>query len=122
MNHQRKTVSLWFELLHLIEALDGVRSLLDALTSDGFDSAKDARRLPVAAMSINNLVLLRMHALCDVVRHNLDPATFWAPHNDAGPVGLLGDEHDIRFEEWQQNTAKTSATPKRRRKKRSKMP
>jgi hypothetical protein len=57
-----------------------------------------------SARAINNLVLLRLNGLCDIIRHELDPALFWAPYNDAGDAELPDNEHDIRFEEWPKTT------------------
>jgi hypothetical protein len=109
----RKTISLGFELSYLVDVLDGVRAILAALTADAYDSQKDAQRLASSALAISNFILLRLHDLTDVVRHDLDPGALWAPHNDAGDVKLLPD---VRFEEWppsQHAVARRKNTPTR---------
>ena len=113
-NIPRKTVSVWLELLHLVDALDGARALLDALTHESFDSPADGRRLPIEARAIQDLVLLRLRELCQLIRRDLDPAKFWAPHNDTVPGAThLAEKNDVCFEEWPHVTDKPARATRR---------
>ena len=113
---EKKAVSVWFELLALIDALEWSRMLLDQATRDGPDADEETRRLPVLAMAIEKMVVVRLRDLCRVIRHELDPGRFWTPFNNALPAEVLGDDHDVLFQEWSPATSAPTRLPRRPRK------
>lgn len=75
-------VSLYFETLQIVEALEGARSLLYGLNeADGGLRGSQARQLLDSGVSMLGLLVARLRLLGRVLYGDADPVTLMTPQN-----------------------------------------
>jgi hypothetical protein len=100
MKEDIKTVSLLAELDELHNALGAALHIGEQIRNKEHPFEKDHLRVASGLVATLNLVCVRVRDLGRVVRRQMDPADFWAPHNNTDATPDPGEDPDVRFKAW----------------------